>query len=425
MICGTAGVDLFERLPVLTVCTTIGDNGTQTIDDCNTRFARRLDYAREDLIGKPATAVYAPGATPPTLDPNPERNADAWECEQTDGCDATTNEDGSETTTDESDASGATGPLAPRGRDHRNSTDSRRSEPQPENERDHGFTRAFTAHECVSEADTDDGDNPAGSVCTLVGVDGHLIQTVAEAVPRADEADGQVIFHIDVTRRQRREQQAEVLNRLMRHNVRNDLNLLRGHANVLKKHGDDEVADSAAVLDRIADRWLGLAETVRNIERLFDEVPTKTAELSEVIASTRRTVEGEWTEGRVEAACEVDSSMRVSERLHVALVELCENGIKHNDDPATGDGPVVHIEVTPSHVPDWVEIRVVDEGPGIPPQELTALHAEEETPLQHGSGLGFWLVRFVVRRLGGEIAAENRDGDGSRVSIHVPLAADV
>ncbi|WP_049986990.1 sensor histidine kinase [Halobellus rufus] len=428
-ICGSADSGIFDYLPVLTVRTRVDDDGTQRIDGCNDQFARRLGYARADLTGVPVAAVYASDATPPSVDPVDGIDAPVPSRESPTEPTADSHADGDEPgpTSASADRQGLARPpgtpdLSDGSRDRRDlgpfEADARTAGrgPRPES--------AFAAAEPESVPAMRAVDCPENAVSTLVGRDGHLIQTVAESLPRDDETDGRVIFHVDLTRRERREQQANVLNRVMRHNVRNDLNLLRGHAKVLKSHGDDEVVDSAEVLDRLADRWLGLAETVRNIERLFDGVPTETAKLEDVVASARRTVERESACGRVETDPDVDPTWHVSERLHVALVELCENGIKHADAPDEGDGPVVRVEIEPSHVPGWILIHVVDEGPGIPKQELTALHAAEETPLLHGSGLGFWLVRFVVRRLGGDVAAENRDGGGGVVTLHVPLAIE-
>ena len=88
---------------------------------------------------------------------------------------------------------------------------------------------------------------------------------------------------------------------------------------------------------------------------------------------------------------------------------------------ARGEIPV-WVRVERGERPGWIAVHVVDRGPGIPVHELSALHADEETPLQHGSGLGLWLVRFVVRRLGGHISARHRDDEGSVVSMHLPLA---
>nr|WP_231751435.1 ATP-binding protein [Halogeometricum sp. CBA1124] len=71
---------------------------------------------------------------------------------------------------------------------------------------------------------------------------------------------------------------------------------------------------------------------------------------------------------------------------------------------------------------EWVELRVTDEGPGIPDHERTVLRNGEETALVHGSGMGLWLVRTVVRRIGGRLRVRDApDGSGSTVVVSVPV----
>ncbi|MFB6092183.1 MAG: ATP-binding protein [Haloquadratum sp.] len=251
----------------------------------------------------------------------------------------------------------------------------------------------------------------------LVRADGRLVHTVAESVPRGD-ADGHVHFHVDITRRKHREKQADVLNRLMRHNVRNDLNLLHGHARKLAAHGDDAVTESASVINRIADRWIGLAEKARTIERLFDDEPAATARIEDVVDDVEARIVREWSSDHIETEIRAARTCCISDRLSVPLIELCENGIKHTE----GEAGEVRLSVESGGEPGWVDIHVADDGPGLPEAELEALRAAEETPLRHGDGLGLWLVRFVVRRLGGAISAHS-DEHGTLVRLHVPLAA--
>jgi len=391
------GVGLFEHLPVLTVLTTVDDSGTQIIDDCNDRFARRLGRTRSELCGRPLRGVYRGDSIPPDT----EAKDSAGECradrraESDGGSVETPGRDRQPSAPVEGDRSVAVGPRV-------------------------GDRRPFR----LPVAGAGDGEPDSDCLFALVDAEGHLVQTIAEALPRSD-GDGHVVFHVDVTRQQRREWQAEVLNRLMRHNVRNDLNILRGHASTLTEHQDEEVVEAAEVIDRVADRWLGLAETVRDIERLFDDAAVETATVRDIVTSVQQTVEREWPEGRVDVRIDVDPECRISERLHVALVELCENGIKHAGESAEDGGRIpVSVTIARGTRPGWLAVRVADNGPGIPTHELSALHVDGETPLRHGSGLGLWLVRFVVRRLGGEISARHRDDGGSVVSLHLPLADD-
>ena len=203
------------------------------------------------------------------------------------------------------------------------------------------------------------------------------------------------------------------------------------------------------MIDRIADRWLGLAEKGREIERLSTTASQGTVTLRDLFASTRVTVEEDCPDAVVAVDFDgVDPELPVSERWYPAIVELCENGVKHAagdgstaagdagaarsaaDSVRTGGGSPestssttasVTVTVTSGSRPGWLVIAVADEGPGIPPDERTTLEGDTETPLRHGSGLGTWLVRFVVEQFGGWAGVEDREAGGSVVELHLPV----
>jgi signal transduction histidine kinase len=82
-------------------------------------------------------------------------------------------------------------------------------------------------------------------------------------------------------------------------------------------------------------------------------------------------------------------------KLDIAIENLVENAVEHND----ATRPRVSVEVTNGDRPTLV---VSDNGPGIPEQEIAALEGERETSLEHGSGIGLWLVKWIVDRSNAE-----------------------
>lgn len=73
-----------------------------------------------------------------------------------------------------------------------------------------------------------------------------------------------------------------------------------------------------------------------------------------------------------------------------------------------------------------VRFWVRDNGPGIPPEDLTRLFTPftrlEQMP-GRGHGLGLSIVRRIIERLGGQVGVESRQGEGSTFSFTLPLAA--
>jgi len=62
---------------------------------------------------------------------------------------------------------------------------------------------------------------------------------------------------------------------------------------------------------------------------------------------------------------------------------------------------------------------VIDNGPGLPDQEQKVLSEGVETPLIHGSGLGLWMVNWIVTTHDGSIDTTVTD-EGTTVTVTLP-----
>jgi len=102
-----------------------------------------------------------------------------------------------------------------------------------------------------------------------------------------------------------------------------------------------------------------------------------------------------------------------------ALYTLVQNAVDAS--PAGGV-----ITVTAAHIDDWCEIRVTDEGPGIP----DALHqrifdpffsTKDRSVKTGGMGIGLSLVHQSVTAVGGDVAVYNRESGGSEFRVRLPM----
>jgi signal transduction histidine kinase len=105
--------------------------------------------------------------------------------------------------------------------------------------------------------------------------------------------------------------------------------------------------------------------------------------------------------------------IRGDQGVPLAVVELVENAAEH------GEPPIV-VRVDPA--PDETMLSVTDQGEGIPKHEHTVFADSEERPTAHGGGVGLWLVRWTVERVGGRI--EYSDDDATTVKLYFSTAAD-
>ena len=88
---------------------------------------------------------------------------------------------------------------------------------------------------------------------------------------------------------------------------------------------------------------------------------------------------------------------------------------------ARPNGGVIHLSAT-SHRsrPGWVEIRVVDQGPGIPPFLLDRVFQPFFTTKRTGTGLGLAIVKNLVELHGGAVSLTSEPGRGTTVQIELP-----
>ncbi|MGM0590296.1 MAG: PAS domain S-box protein [Halobacteriota archaeon] len=220
--------------------------------------------------------------------------------------------------------------------------------------------------------------------------------------------DGFVMTSRDVTDRKHREQQLQVLNRVMRHNMRNDVNLITGHAADLADELDDEsLRRSATKILQTADGWASLIEKASQIESLFQSRGgVSTVDVTRLVRLVTTDVQANHPTVEQEVSVPESGAYAVDERLRIALRELCENAIQHSETDAPWLAIRVHrVEAEPSRI----TLSVSDRGPGLPPHERDVLQGVEETPLAHGSGIGLWLVELLVGRIGGDVSVEDND----------------
>jgi PAS domain S-box-containing protein len=245
---------------------------------------------------------------------------------------------------------------------------------------------------------------------TVNGARTFLFRGIPYAEDGAVRAFG---IYTDVTEIERRERHVKVLDRLLRHNLRNDLGVVIGRAeNVLERSDDSVIESEAAALVDAANGLIDLSETAKRIRQIIENPQaerTRTpvaALFGEIAADARRRFDEATIRTEADAS---DLAVLATSDLRLALEELVENAVVHS-----GDDPTVELRTEQfDAAPDgWVDLLVVDDGPGIPEAERAAITgARDITQLQHGSGLGLWLVRWAVESVGGSVSFDRRDGD--------------
>lgn len=261
--------------------------------------------------------------------------------------------------------------------------------------------------------------------------------------------DGAVVrvagFVRDVSEEYKRNRQLTVMDNLLRHTIRNDVNVITGTADRILDAVDDgcaatrnrmESADSdgtepgdrddaetvaahARTVKRVGESLLDTAEKQRGvIELLSRDGPPSPIDVAEVAEEAGVRVGKRHPDAAIAVDRPSEARAFTHPEVEQALVELVENAVEHAEEP-----PDVHVSVEAAD--GGIEVRVRDNCPPIPPEELLVVTDQREmTDLRHTDGMGLWLAYWVADRSGGQLAFDSH-ADGNVVRLRLPSAEAV
>ncbi|WP_418285034.1 PAS domain S-box protein [Halorubrum sp. DTA46] len=207
---------------------------------------------------------------------------------------------------------------------------------------------------------------------------------------------------------------ALVLNRVLRHNLRNDMCIIRGYTQLMAERLDhDSYGDT--VLKNI-DNLIELTEKARELDEIVAaDHERETANVVSLVEDVVNGVCQDYPNAAVSIESESEITVGLLPSCERALRELLENAAKHS-----GTHPQITVAI--ETVPNAVEIHIGDNGPGLDDEEAEVLETGAETPLTHGSGLGLWLTHWIISNHDGEITALFSEA-GTTMTVSIPRRA--
>lgn len=215
---------------------------------------------------------------------------------------------------------------------------------------------------------------------------------------------------------QRLAESNDVLNRVLRHDMRNDLNVVLGRLSELERTTSGEATEHTEELRSVVDEMIATTEKASRIDVALaaDRRCQDPIDLVPYVEERVDDVEGSYPEADIEATHPSEAMVHADWLLGAVLDNLIENTVVHS----TGD-PSLSIAVDVDGPATTVRIR--DNCPAIPDNELDVFSGRAETPLQHSKGVGLWLVIWVVESYGGEVSFDRTDG-GNVVTLELRTA---
>ncbi|WP_196219619.1 sensor histidine kinase KdpD [Halorubrum sp. BV1] len=213
-------------------------------------------------------------------------------------------------------------------------------------------------------------------------------------------------------------QRLRVLNRVLRHNVRNELNVALGglefvEMDLTSDQSRDWYRRSTAALDRLRTHTEKLIQL--DSERLFGS-ETTTVDVAVFIRASLISDAVLSTPDRVTLETPDAAPVVAHPLIGSAIIEALHNALVHAPDSEL----TVRIRVRAAA--DRVTVEIADTGPGIPAIELKALERADEDSLTHGQGVGLWFIKWVVDASDGTLSFEANEPTGTIVRMHLPHA---
>ncbi|HEY0839649.1 MAG TPA: ATP-binding protein, partial [Vulgatibacter sp.] len=213
------------------------------------------------------------------------------------------------------------------------------------------------------------------------------------------------------------------------HEIRNPLGAIKGAAQFLDppELGGEEgeflqvIVEEVDRLNRVVTQFLDYARPLKTAVGPID--------VNDVVERTLRLLHTVVPD-TIELASELDPSRPIAasdaEQLKQVLFNLVQNAVQ-----AMPDGGKVR--VTTSAPPDetggfhltsrgaeYVELRIRDDGPGIPESQREHVFVPFFTTKEKGTGLGLAISQRIVRSHGGTIMLQSRPGEGTEFLIRLP-----
>ena len=241
---------------------------------------------------------------------------------------------------------------------------------------------------------------------------------------------GTVYAFRDLTSERRLDEEKSDLISTISHELRTPMAAVYGAAQTLlrreseltpeqKRQMLEMVVEQAARLSHITEAVL----LATQLDRGTLSVETEPVDLGELARSTVETMRSHLpatAEVDVDVAPDVGIATGARDRIQQVLVNLLDNAVKYG-----GDTPV-QVRVEPAH--GLVRLVVADSGPGISQAEQARIFEKfyragpELTRASGGTGLGLYISRELVQRMGGRLDVRSEPGAGSAFVVELPSA---
>ena len=205
------------------------------------------------------------------------------------------------------------------------------------------------------------------------------------------------------------------------HEVKNPLNAMMIHVELLKERLEDSGADVNKSLEVIGSEIRRLDRVVQGFLKFMrpQELTLKPVDLNAMLQSVCALLEAESQSHGVRFVLDLSADLPVvsadEELLRQAFINILQNAVQ-----AMPAGGAVRIRTRPEEL-EWARVTVTDQGVGIAPEDVDKIFKLYYTSKVGGSGIGLSVVYRIVQLHDGTIEAKSEPGRGTAMIVRLPL----
>ena len=247
----------------------------------------------------------------------------------------------------------------------------------------------------------------------IVDDEGRVVQLVESLIDTTER-----VAYEQRLKRQRDE--LETLNQVLRHDIRNDLQLILAYSDVLADGATADHDEHVQTIQESAEHAVELTKTAREMSDVLLDTDTAvgTVRLRPVLDGEVDSIRAAHDAASITVDGGIpDATVVGNEMLGSVFRNLLKNAIQHNDKP------VPQVTVSTAVDADTVTVRIADNGPGVPDDQKAEIFGKGETGLDSaGTGLGLYLVETLVSAYDGSVSVTDNDPEGAVFVVELPRA---
>lgn len=227
----------------------------------------------------------------------------------------------------------------------------------------------------------------------------------------------QIITCRNISHQYKYEQRRTVINRVLRHDLRNDMNVIRGYAENIKTNNENERSNKFA--DKIiekSDRLTKLGNEIREIDQELNRIDRdlRKIKLRNVVEDCVKDLHKDYPESKFMLEMP-EVSILGNTLVHNLINQVIENAIIHNNKKPKNKEVRIRSEYNKDS--NKVKLIISDNGPGMNRSEKDIILSGIEKPLEHTNGLGLWMVKWVIDLMGGDVMIDEEYNKGTKIVL--------